>query len=119
MLRKVLISDDDVDSADALALLLQLEGHEVTAAYSASETLSLIEDLRPEAAVLDISMSGMDGYEIARRVRARHGSSILLIAVTGWSKPDDIDRSQAAGFDHHCSKPVDLEKVRSLLTGKL
>jgi DNA-binding response OmpR family regulator len=113
---KVLIADDDADSADALAVLVGMDGHTVTTAYSAADTLALIDEFVPDVAVLDIAMPDINGYEIAQRIRERHGASVMLIAVTGLDTHWDIERARTAGFAHHCSKPLDFEKLRALIS---
>ncbi|MBK8019052.1 MAG: response regulator [Betaproteobacteria bacterium] len=82
------------------------------------EALRLGETFEPHVVMLDIGMPGLDGFETARRVRAAPwGRDVLLVAITGWGRPDDRAQSQAAGFDLHLVKPVDLDVIESLLTG--
>ena len=114
--RRVLIADDNRDSAETLAELLRMEGHAVTVVHDGPGSLAVFEEFRPEVVLLDIGMPGLDGYEVARRVRAsRCGSGIKLIAITGWGQENDRQRAFAAGFDHHLTKPVDLQRLSTLL----
>jgi CheY-like chemotaxis protein len=115
--RRVLVVDDSADAADSLAMLLELEGHEVTTAYSASAALEVAERIHPEVAFIDIGLPQMDGYEVARRLRASGlGREIRLVALTGYGQPDDRDEARRAGFDHHLVKPADLRSVDAILS---
>lgn len=112
----VLIADDNRDAADSLALLLQMAGFELHVCHGAREALLLARRARPAALVLDIGMPGMSGYELARQIREEAWArEALLIAVTGWGQQEDRERSRAAGFDHHLTKPVDTDVLLSLL----
>jgi signal transduction histidine kinase len=114
--RTVLIADDNVDAAESLAMLLRLDGHHVEVAGNGTEAVELFDKLHPDVAILDIGMPGMNGYEAARRIRARpEGKGIALIAVTGWGQEADKARAAAAGFDHHFTKPVEPEALISLI----
>ncbi len=114
--RRVLVVDDSTDAADSLAMLLELEGHEVSTAYSAAAALDKAERLQPEIAFIDIGLPQMDGYEVARRLRASERCrAIRLVALTGYGQPDDRDEARRAGFDHHLVKPADLESVDAIL----
>jgi PAS domain S-box-containing protein len=115
--KKVLIADDNHDAADSLAILLRMEGHDVTVVYDGSQAVAEIEAAQPEIAVLDIGMPELDGYEVAKLVRASStGSAVTLIAVTGWGQALDKTRASAAGFNHHFTKPVELEHLAQLLS---
>jgi PAS domain S-box-containing protein len=115
--RQVLVVDDNADAAASLAVLLKLEGHETRVAHNGPSALDEVERSRPDVVFLDIGMPGMDGYEVARRLRARHGASALkLIALTGWGQEHDRERAQAAGFDHHLTKPVAPDALQGLLS---
>jgi CheY-like chemotaxis protein len=112
----VLIADDNHDAADALAMLLVALGHDVRVAYGGQAALKLAAEFRPDYALLDIGMPDMDGYEVARRLRAEpwaHG--LRLAAITGWGQEEDLDRARRAGFDRHFTKPVDPDEVAMLL----
>jgi len=114
--RRILIADDNRDAAESLAVLMRLEGHDVTLAHTGREALACFEAVLPEVAVLDIGMPDLDGYEVARRVRQHSlGSAVTLIAVTGWGQDTDIAHALRAGFNHHFTKPVEPEKLCRLL----
>jgi CheY-like chemotaxis protein len=114
--RRVLVVDDSADAADSLAMLLEHEGHEVTTAYSASAALEVAGRVHPDVAFIDIGLPQMDGYEVARRLRAaEHGHEIRLVALTGYGQPDDREEARRAGFDHHLVKPADLRSVGAIL----
>lgn len=116
--RRVLIVDDNVDAANSLSMLLSLQGHETQVAYDAHEALSQVSSFRPDAALLDIGLPGMDGYELARRLRALTGSNGLrLLALTGYGQAEDASRAHAAGFDGHLVKPVELSVLERMLAG--
>src|SRR5256885_11932901 len=112
VLVRILICDDNVDSANTWAALLDSEGHEVRISHFGSGCVQEALTWGPHAALVDIGLPGMDGYAVARALRASPGgAAILLIAVTGYSRPEDLARSKAAGFDHHFRKPADVEEV--------
>jgi CheY-like chemotaxis protein len=114
--RRGLVVDDSTDAADALAMLRELEGHEVSTAYTAAAALEKAERFQPEIAFIDIGLPQMDGYEVARRLRANERCrAIRLVALTGYGQPDDRDEARRAGFDHHLVKPADLESVDAIL----
>lgn len=105
--RRVLVVDDNVDAADTLKMLFELEGHEVHAIYGAEEALESALRLQPEIVFLDSGLPQMDGYKVARRIRAANaGRALKLIALTGYGQHDDKSRSKAAGFDARWVKPV-------------
>ena len=113
--RRILVVDDNKDAAESLGELLSALGAIVAVVHGGLAALAQMDAFRPDAVVLDIGMPGMDGYEVARRVRAspahRH---VLLIALTGWGQEHDRRRSEAAGFDHHVVKPPDIDRLRQL-----
>lgn len=113
---RVLVVDDNVDSAESMALLLSLDGHDVRTAFDGPGALAVAAEFQPEAVLLDIGLPGMDGYEVAKQMRGLPGlQKALMIAVTGYGQADDRARSKAAGFDHHLVKPVDPEILSALL----
>jgi CheY-like chemotaxis protein len=113
---RVLVVDDNRDAADSLAMLLEMNGHDVSVAHNGEQALRLAEQVRPKAMILDIGMPDMSGYEVARRIRAQSwGADIYLTAVTGWGQKEDKARALAAGFDHHLTKPVDPDQVEACL----
>jgi signal transduction histidine kinase/CheY-like chemotaxis protein len=114
--RCVLVVDDNRDAADSLAVLLQCIGADVHVAYSGAEALDALERCRPAVVLLDIGMPGMDGHEVARRLRQRSGfEHVTLVALTGWGQEDDMRRTREAGFDHHMVKPADIQTLTHLL----
>jgi len=118
--RRVLIADDNQDSADSLAMLLRMEGHEVMVVHNGPDALAAVTNFDPEIALLDIGMPGLNGYEVAQKVRgALPASPLRLIAVTGWGQHGDKARARASGFDHHFTKPVEPERLMELLRAPL
>jgi CheY-like chemotaxis protein len=116
MPRRVLVVDDNRDSADTMGQLLRLLGSEVQTAHDGTTALELVEGYRPEVVLLDIGMPGMDGYQVARRIRERSEfNGVTLVALTGWGQADDRRRTRAAGFDEHLVKPADLAVLQSVL----
>lgn len=116
--RKVLMADDNRDAADSLAALLELGGHEVRTAYDGEQAFDLADSFRPSVILLDIGMPKMNGYDVAKRIRAQPwGAAMTLVAITGWGQPGDKRRASASGFDHHLTKPVALETLESLVSG--
>ena len=107
---RVLVVDDNHDAAESLAFLLSLEGHTVVVAYDGVAALSEAAKIQPQIVLLDIGMPGMDGYQVARALRAGESTrSMKIIALTGYGQPDDHERACTAGFDDHLTKPVDPE----------
>jgi PAS domain S-box-containing protein len=114
--RRVLIADDNRDSADTLASMLTMVGHDVRVCYDGVNALTQAELFRPDVMLLDIGMPVLNGLELAARIRARPwGAHMRLIALTGWGQPEDLRRSERAGFDHHLVKPVELARLQELL----
>jgi CheY-like chemotaxis protein len=114
--RRVLVADDNRDAADTLALLLEMSGYEVAVAHSGRDAFEKLLRQPPDAAILDIGMPDMSGYEVARRFRQESGrADVFLLAVTGWGQQDDIARAKEAGFDEHLTKPVDPDRVDQML----
>ena len=115
---RVLVVDDNRDAADSLALLLRLDGHDVRVEYGGAAALAALAEpaaWRPAALLLDVGMPGIDGLEVARRIRAAEAPQPMLIALTGWGQDSDREGTLAAGFDHHLVKPVDLAALQALL----
>lgn len=114
--RKVLVADDNADALRTLATLLEIEGHEVHTAADGQQALARAEHLKPDIAILDIGMPLLNGHEVAERIRATEwGGGVRLIALTGWGQVQDQQRARAAGFDHHCTKPVAIDQLLALL----
>jgi PAS domain S-box-containing protein len=114
--RRILVADDNEDAAASMAMMLSLLGHEVRTVHDGAAAVEAAVEFRPDIALLDIGMPRVDGLEAARRIRAQpEGTRLILVALTGWSQPEDQRRSQEAGFDHHLVKPADMEALRALL----
>lgn len=114
--RRVLVVDDNRDSVETLSMLLRLKGHDTRAAQDGEEAIAAADDYQPHVVVLDLSLPGMDGYEIARRLRARpYGAKLVLVALTGWTGHDVREKAAAAGFDFHLLKPVDWPNLEQVL----
>jgi signal transduction histidine kinase len=115
--RRILVVDDNRDAAETLGALLEALGATVSVVNSGRVALETLDQFDPDAMLLDIGMPGMDGYEVAKEVRARpNRAKTLLIALTGWGQEQDHRHSRAVGFDHHMVKPPDLDTLRDLLT---
>jgi CheY-like chemotaxis protein len=113
---RILVADDNRDSADTCRMLLESYGHAVHVAYTGQEALDSANRFRPEVALLDIGMPTLNGYQVARRIRdLEWGAQALLIAVTGWGQEDDKRQSKDAGFDVHMTKPIDMDELTILL----
>jgi PAS domain S-box-containing protein len=114
--RRILVVDDNRDAAESMAMMLEIIGHETCAAHDGLEALDKAQSFRPDTILLDIGMPGMNGYETCRRLRETPwGRDAAIVAVTGWGQDDDRERSREAGFDHHLTKPVELESLQELL----
>ncbi len=113
--RRVLVVDDNTDSADSLAVLLKVAGHEVRTAYEGPAALRAAAAFRPEVVLLDIGLPRMDGYAVARRLREEVGLKAALVALTGYGQDEDRCRSQEAGFDAHLVKPVEPAELLALV----
>ncbi len=122
MHRRILVVDDARASAETLALLLRAIGHDVSTAHDGRSAVDWTLKNKPEIVFLDIAMPGMDGYEVARRIRETVGlEEIVLVALTGYGQEDDRRRASEAGFNHHLTKPTSLAALRharcAILTG--
>lgn len=116
--RRVLIVDDNEDAANSLAMILQLGGHQTVPVYSAVDALQRAATFKPEVVLLDIGLPGMNGYEVAQKMRELPGlRDIRLIAVTGYGRADDRLRARDAGFDDHLTKPVEFAILERVLAG--
>lgn len=113
--RDILLVEDNDDARVSLCQLLELDGHTVTAARDAASALAHVRAAPPDVALIDLGLPGMDGYELARRIRAEVGDATRLVALTGYGLPADRSRSQAAGFDVHLVKPIDIEALAQVL----
>jgi signal transduction histidine kinase len=115
--RRILVVDDNRDAADSLAMILRILGGDVEVARSGAEALRMLKDFDASIVLLDIGMPEMDGYEVARRIRARSSgdSRPAIVALTGWGQDQDRARAREAGFDHHLTKPAEISALHSLL----
>jgi CheY-like chemotaxis protein len=114
---RVLICDDNEDARQTMSLLVGMERHETRVCPDGASCVSLAREWRPHVGLIDIGMPGMDGYEVARQLRAELGNEILLVAVTGFAAADDVEAAKRAGFDMHFPKANDpgtlLDLVRA------
>lgn len=114
--RRILIVDDNVDAAISVAMLLKPGGHDLRLAYNGPQALAVAEEYRPEIILLDIGLPGLNGYEVARKLRTQpEFATIPLIAMTGYGQEDDRRRSEEAGFDRHLTKPIDPDVLHAIL----
>lgn len=115
---RILVVDDNKDSADSLGMLLRLKANEIRTAYDGMEAVKVAETFRPELVLLDIGLPKLNGYDVARRIRQQPwGRDVILVALTGWGQDEDRRRSQEAGFNFHIVKPVELSALEKLLAG--
>jgi CheY-like chemotaxis protein len=114
--QRILVVDDNRDAADTLGLLLEADGAEVRVVYDGRAALAMAETFAPHSVLLDLGMPGMDGYEVARRLRqdARF-AGMRIVALTGWGQDADRRQSRTRGFAHHLTKPVDLDDLVRIL----
>jgi len=113
---RILLVEDNADSAHTMAALLSMEGHETAVVYDGDTALQRAQAMAPDVVLVDIGLPGMDGFQVARELRARPQTrGALLIAVTGYGQAADRQSAMEAGFDHHLVKPVDLNAVQKLL----
>jgi CheY-like chemotaxis protein len=114
--RRILVVDDNVDALEGLSLLLQTSGYEVMKACDGRQALQIAAGCHPDLALLDIGMPHMDGYEVARRIRAEPwGGKVALVALSGWGQSEDLRRTRESGFDFHLVKPVSFEAVTDVI----
>jgi DNA-binding response OmpR family regulator len=115
--KRLLIVDDNRDTAESLSMLLELMGHEVRTAHDGLAAIDVAAEFHPDAVLLDIGLPKLNGYDTARRIREQAwGKAMHLIAVTGWGQDTDRTEARTAGFDHHLTKPVDIPTLTKLLT---
>jgi CheY-like chemotaxis protein len=115
--RRILVVDDNKDSAESLRIFLQRAGHEVRTAYDGQQAIEALASFHPGVVVLDIGLPGLSGFEVARRMRNEPGgNALLLIAATGWGQAEHLSRSREAGFDHHMVKPIDVLALQQILS---
>jgi two-component system, chemotaxis family, CheB/CheR fusion protein len=112
----VLVVDDNRDTADGLARLINSFGYQARAAYGGEQAIEETVAFLPDMALIDIGMPDLDGYETVKRIRQQRGNvHIIIVAVTGWSRDEDKRRAYEAGFDLHVAKPMDADKLKELL----
>src|SRR5581483_5638612 len=113
---KVLVVDDSVDSAESMAIILEMSGHSVRKAHNGPDALRAASEYRPDVVLMDIGMPGMSGHEVAQKLRETPAMrEVVLIAMTGYGRQVDREQSRAAGFDHHLVKPLDFDKLNEVL----
>lgn len=113
---RVLVVDDNQDSADSLAMLLRIMGHETKTAHDGEQALTLADEYRPDIAILDIGLPKLNGYDLARQIREKAwAKDTVLVALTGWGQQEHRRRSAESGFDHHLTKPVALDVLQEIL----
>lgn len=112
---RVLVVDDSQDTVDLVVHGLETGGHTCATAVDAFEALRVAAEFKPEVALLDIGLPGIDGYKLATQLRAALGESLVLVAVTGFVRDSDRTRALSAGFAAHVAKPFDLDDLRALL----
>jgi CheY-like chemotaxis protein len=117
--RRIVIADDNQDTADSLKVLLELDGHEVRAIADGEGAIELARSVKPDFLLLDIGMPKLNGYDVARHIRMQPwGREMRLVAITGWGQPEDRSCAIKAGFDYHLTKPVSLEDLAEILNAK-
>lgn len=112
---RVLVADDHPDTADTLAEVLRLFGHDVRSVYDGAQALETVEQFEPDVVILDINMPLADGYQVARALRARQDGRQFIVAMTGASARETEAKALQAGFDVHLVKPVSLDTITKLL----
>jgi signal transduction histidine kinase len=112
---RILVIEDNADNRDALRTFLRLDGHRVEVAGDGVSGVEMARAVRPEVALIDIGLPGLDGYEVGRRIRDDLGTSVMLCAITGYGRPEDVRRATDAGFDTHLVKPVSPDALRDIL----
>ena len=113
---RIVVVDDNVDLVESMLSVLQLLGHDAYGATGGAEGVRLVEERRPDVAMIDVAMPGMSGFDVASQIRRRSwGHAMVLIALTGWGREEDRELCRDAGFDHVALKPVDLDYLRVML----
>lgn len=117
--QRVLLVDDNMDSSEPLSLLLQAKGHETRIAVEGQKAIEMADEFLPDCVILDLGLPGIDGYEVARRLRERpYAAKLILVALTGWAGKDVRVKAAEAGFDYHLVKPVNLEELERIVTAE-
>jgi CheY-like chemotaxis protein len=116
MKHRILVVDDNRDSGDSLSMLLRVRGHDVRTARDGLQAIEMTPDFQPSVILMDIGMPELNGYDATRHIRALpSGKDVMIIALTGWSQPDDFRKSTEAGCSAHLVKPVDFGELEQLL----
>jgi CheY-like chemotaxis protein len=113
--RRILLVDDNEDTVHSLSRLLARRGHEVATAFNGLAALRVAHEFQPEVFLLDLGLPGLDGFELARRLREEGFEHAKIIAISGYAQESDRARSRAAGFNYHFAKPVDFEALAELV----
>jgi signal transduction histidine kinase/ActR/RegA family two-component response regulator len=113
--RRILVVDDNQDSAESMAMFLRILGHEVRTAHDGLTAIEVAEEFLPQVILLDLGLPGLNGYKVAKHIRERRGADAVLIAQTGWGQEEDRRRSKDAGLDYHLTKPIDFDHLTKLL----
>jgi CheY-like chemotaxis protein len=114
--KRILVVDDSQVQAKSLGMLVEMMGHQVRIAHDGQSALQLLSEFNPDVALIDVGLPGMNGYELARRIREQpQFASIMLIAQTGWGREEDREQAREAGFDHHLPKPINHELLERIL----
>jgi two-component system, sensor histidine kinase len=116
--RSILLVEDNDDARESLKAILRLDGHEIHEAMDGRSGLRIAQELQPELAVIDIGLPELNGYEVAKALRASGHERMLLIALTGYGLADDERRAKEAGFDAHLVKPADIDALRRIISSK-
>ena len=112
---RILVVDDVPDIADMLSLLLEGDGHRVETAGDADTALQHAAGFQPNVVLLDVGLPNVDGLTVAKKLRERMEAAMVIIGVSGWARPEDVEQARNAGFDHYLTKPVDIAELKKLL----
>ncbi|HEY6894446.1 MAG TPA: response regulator, partial [Rhodanobacteraceae bacterium] len=113
--RKIVIVEDNTDVRELLRLKLRRLGHEVSGVSDGRDGVAEIVESKPDMALIDIGLPGIDGYQVARQVRSHMGDRVVLVAVSGFGQPEDKRKALEAGFDEHLTKPADVNDIENIL----
>ncbi len=116
--RRILLIEDNSDACETLSLLLRMLGHHIESAATGPEGVARAVASRPQIALIDLGLPGLDGFEVARQIRAALGEAVLLVALSGYTQEEDRRRAQEAGFDAHLPKPIEIEELNRILSDK-
>lgn len=114
--RRILVVDDNKDTAESLAMLIEMSGHDVRMAYDGLQALEVVDEFRPRVIFLDIGLPKLNGFDTCRRIREQPwGKDMMVVALTGWGQEEDRRKAMEAGFDEHVVKPMDYGKLVKIL----